>query len=445
MFDNAKEIDLKQLKEFNKELEKDEKAQLLRNAISRTTIKDAIYNQDKTIGLEPVFNIEVKTMSVTNQLSSGRCWLFAATNVLREIVAKKLNLEKFELSQNFMAFYDKLEKINYALEACIDFMDKDPDDRVVAHVLNYPVSDGGQWDMFKDLVKKYGVCPKTAMPETYVSSHTAEHNFIINNAVRKFASIARHMYLEGRQNEVRELKDKVLKELYRSLVIVFGKPCEVFDFEYKDKDGVYHLDKNITPKEFFDKYVGIEIDDYISIINSPTKDKPFYKMFTLDYVGNVIGGSNIHHLNLPMERIKELVINQLKNDEIVWFGSDCGKYSDPTMALWDNDQFDYNLSFNLDFSFTKADALDFHYSSMNHAMVITGVNLKDDKPNKWKIENSWGDKGPNQGYYTASDKWFDDFVYQVVVNKKYLNEKELKALKEKPIHLSPWDPMGTLA
>ncbi len=446
MFTNAKPIDLELLDKYNKEIENDKEAKLLQHALSRSSIKNAIYNQKAIHDLSADFSIQVKTLSATNQQSSGRCWIFAATNLLREIAAKNLNVEKFELSQNYISFYDKLEKINYALEACIDFAPKEHDDRVVAQIVSYPVSDGGQWDMFKDLVKKYGVVPQSVMTETYISNHTREHNYIVNNAIRKFAATAHKMYLEGKsEKEIRALKDKILKELYRSLVIVFGSPVKEFDFEYTDKDNKYHIERNMTPKSFFDKFIGVDMDDYISIINSPTKDKPYYNMFTLDYIGNVIGGSDIHHLNLPMPRIKELVIESLKNNEPVWFGSDCGEFSDSDTSRWAPELFDYELAFNLDLKMSKEDMLDYYSSAMNHAMLITAVNLKDDLPTKWKIENSWGESKPLNGYHVASDSWFDEYVFQVVINKKYLGEKELEALKKEAIHLNPWDPMGTLA
>lgn len=445
MLDNAKELSLEDLKKLKKDVAKDKSAKILQNAASKTNITTIVYNPSGMTGLSDVFNVEVKSLSVCNQKASGRCWIFAALNMLREDLAKKLNVSNIELSQNFVAFYDKLEKINYTLECAIEFIDLPHDDRTVERVLSYPVGDGGQWDMFANLVKKYGLCPKQAMDESYTSSNTREHNFIINTSIRKFAATAKHLHEENRDDEIRPLKDKVLKELYRSLEIVFGTPTEKFDFEYKDNEGKYHIDKNLTPKKFYEKYIGKDIDEYISIINSPTKDKPYYASFTVDYVGNVIGGKPIRHLNLPMDEIKDLVIKQLKNNEVVWFGSDCSKYGDRTIGLWAPEQYDYELAFNLDLAMTKEDMLDYYQSAMNHAMVITAVNIEKDKPTKWRIENSWGSDAGKNGYYTASDRWFDDYVYQVVVHKKYLTKEMLDAYNKDVIHLHPWDPMGTLA
>lgn len=445
MLENAKRIDNEMLKKFKKDFDKDKLARAMQNAASSTNLSTLAYVPTSKVGNTHQFSIDIKTMKATNQKSSGRCWIFAATNVLREMVAKKINSTDFELSQNYLAFYDKLEKINYALESVIDLCDRDHDDRTLAHIIGYPVGDGGQWDMFKSLVKKYGVVPKNVMDETFSSSNTRDSDMLINNMIRKFASIACKLKRENKDEEIRNLKDKYLEDLYRLLVISFGKPVEKFDFEYVDKDGKYHLVKNLTPLKFFEKYIGIDIDDYVSLINSPTLDKPFYSTFTVDYVGNVIGGNDIHYLNLPIEELKDIAIKSLKGGDIVWFGSDCGKFGSREGGLWDPLQYDYELAYGLDVYMDKADMLDYRHSAMNHAMVITGVNLKDDLPTKWKIENSWGTESGIGGYYTATDKWFDSFVYQIVVNKKYLTPEQIKCLDKKPIHLNPWDPMGTLA
>ena len=445
MLENAKSIDNELLKKFKKDFEKDKVARVMELAASKTTLSQIAYVPKSKVGTSHQFSIDIKTMKATNQKSSGRCWIFAATNLLREIVGKKIDVSDFELSQNYIAFYDKLEKINYALESVIDLCYRDHDDRTFNHIVSYPVGDGGQWDMFKSLVKKYGVVPKNVMDETYASSNTRDSSTLINNMIRKFASIANKLARDNKYDEIRDIKNKYLEDLYRLLVISFGSPIEKFDFEYVDKDGKYHLVKNLTPLKFYEKFVGIDIDDYVSLINSPTADKPFYETFTVDYVGNVIGGNDIFYLNVPMEELKDAVIRSLKDNEIVWFGSDCGKFSNREEGLWSMDQYDYMTTLGLDIIMDKADMLDFSHSAMNHAMVITGVNLEKDKPTKWKIENSWGTDVAKSGYYTATDAWFDNFVYQAVVNKKYLTEEQKKCLEKKPHHLNPWDPMGTLA
>lgn len=439
------EIDQKELKDFKTNYEKDTKNKVVKNALTKNPISEIVYDAKNEKDVINDFSIEVKTLPVCNQKQSGRCWIFAACNVLREKIAKELNLENFEISQNYIAFYDKLEKSNYLLSSIIDLIKNSPDERVLMHLLVNGVSDGGQWDMFTNIVKKYGIVPKNVMKETKQSSGTRESNILINSLIRQFAANAQKLYEEGKEKEIPQLKENVLFKIYSLLLNSFGVPPKKFDFEYTDKDGKYEIIKDFTPKTFFDRFVGDSIDEYVSIINSPTKDKPYYKAYTIEYLNNVIEGKPITHLNLPMDRVKELIIEQLKNGEIVWFGSDVSNYRDRELGIWDDLSYDYMSAFGFDIKFSKEKMLDYHESCMNHAMVLTGVNLKEGVPNRWKIENSWGSESGNKGYYMMSGNWFDSYVYQAVINKKYLTEDEKKALTKPLIKLSPWDPMGTLA
>ena len=391
------------------------------------------------------FDINIKTLPAANQKASGRCWLFAATNVCREVIAKKLNLANFELSQSYLAFYDRLEKSNYLLEAVIELIDKEYDDRTLAFLLQNGVGDGGQWDMFVSLANKYGLCPKNVYPETNTSSATRETAQLINFSIRKFASDARALYLEKGLEAVRKEKEEVLNKIYFLLINAYGLPPEKFDFEYTDKDGNYHIEKGFDALSFKEKYLGDSLNDYVSLINAPTKDKAFGKTYTIQYLGNVVGGKQVTHLNVTMDRMKELILKQLKDDRIVWFGSDVGFYGEREEGVWDDTRFDLNTPFGLDLKMNKGESLDYHASQMNHAMCITGVSFKEGIPSKWKIENSWGKDRAKDGYYIMSKSWFDQFVYQAVVDKKYLNKEELKALEGQPVVLQPWDPMGSLA
>jgi bleomycin hydrolase len=426
----------------NKQYKKSKNLNTLRRAIAKNDINSSTYNIEYEGKDKFNFSIDIPTMSATNQKQSGRCWIFAGLNFLREIVAKKYNIENFEFSQNYVAFYDKLEKINFILEKSIELRHKDADDRVVVWLLSSAIADGGQWDMFVNVVEKYGLVSKDAMPETNASNGTRQMNYLINSMLRKFNAKIRN---ETNESKIRDIKDKTMEDAYNLLCTCFGVPPTKFDFEYVDKDKKYHLDKNVLPLEFYNNYVGDVLKNYVSIINAPTKDKPFNKMYTVDYLGNVIDGKDIKYLNLEMKEFKELVLKQLTNKELVWFGSDCSQYGDRAKGHWDDRLFSYNESFEIDFDLTKEESLMYRHSAMNHAMVLTGVNVVDRKPTKWKIENSWGSDVANKGYYMCSDSWFDRFVYQAVIDKKYLNDAQKKALKSKPIHLNPWDPMGTLA
>ncbi len=438
-------LDQKRLEELCEAYEKDPKSALVRHALSRNPISEIVYNSDAKRKIEPAFSVEVKTMAAANQRSSGRCWIFAGLNVLREVVAAKLGLKGFELSQNYISLFDKIEKANFALESVISLADREPTDRVFQFILSSPVSDGGQWDMFVNLVAKYGLLPKCAFPETFQSENTRETNFLVNAAIRDFAHKAHLLALEGKDKEIRALKDEVMGKIYDMYLSAFGVPPQEFDFEYIDKDDAYHIEKGLTPLSFFQKYIGDSIYELQSCINSPTADKPFGRNFTVDYLGNVVEGKRINHLNLEMERLKELIVAQLKDGCPVWFGSDVSFYRDRGLPAWDSRSFDYASAFGFDIDFEKGAMLDFRHSAMNHAMVITGVDLVEGKPTRWKIENSWGEDNGIKGYYTMSDVWFDRFVYQAVLLKKYLSEEERKATEAEPIHLDPWDPMGTLA
>ena len=431
-------------KELNN-YKKDDKNTIIRHALVKNSLYTVAASQDEIKEMDFNFDINIKTLPAANQKASGRCWLFAATNVCREVIAKKLNLANFELSQSYLAFYDRLEKSNYLLEAVIELIDKDYDDRTLAFLLQNGVGDGGQWDMFVSLANKYGLCPKNVYPETNTSSATRETAQLINFSIRKFASDAKALYLEKGLEAVRKEKDNVLNKIYFLLVNAYGLPPEKFDFEYTDKDGNYHIEKGFGALSFKDKYLGDSLNDYVSLINAPTKDKAFGKTYTIQYLGNVVGGKQVTHLNVTMDRMKELILKQLKDDRIVWFGSDVGFYRENDEGVWDDTRFDLNTPFGLDLKMNKGESLDYHASQMNHAMCITGVSFKEGIPSKWKIENSWGKDRAKDGYYMMSASWFDQFVYQAVVDKKYLNKDELKALEGEAVVLKPWDPMGSLA
>ena len=413
---------------------------ITRRALVKNKISDLTRVNEQTEFTRDMFSINLKTLPVTNQKQSGRCWIFAGCNVIREKIAKKYNLKNFEISQNYIAFYDKLEKCNYLLEKIIELKDCKKDDRTLDGLLNDGIQDGGQWDLFVNIVNKYGIVPKSVFQETFQSSNTREIDGLLNKYIRKFAFEIRYNVVN-----LEESKTKYMQNIYKILCSCFGVPPKKFSFEYVDKDGNYGIIKDLTPIMFYREISGINLDEYISIINSPTDDKPFNKVYTVDYIGNVIEGNEILYLNLPIERLKKLAIEQLKNGEPVWFGSDCTKAMDIDDGVWDDVSFDIDTLFQIDSNMTKEASLDTRESAMNHAMVITGVNIDNETPTKWKIENSWGDKKANEGYHVATDSWFTKFVYQVVINKKYLTEEERNLLNTEKIRLKPWDPMGTLA
>lgn len=442
-------INKEDIASFHKNYRHHPNSSVLENTVTKNGVRNASFNWHSIADNTPHFSIDLKTGDVADQKQSGRCWMFAALNTMRHDMQQKFNLpDNFELSQAYQFFWDKFEKSNYFYQNVIKTAKKPTDSRKVSWLMNEPQNDGGQWDMLCTLISKYGVMPKAAMPESFNSSNSRGIDEVLNNKLRHDAVILRKMINEDHANEeaIDETRRKMLNENYRMLAYTFGEPVSHFDFEYRTKkDNEFHRDTNLTPQEFFKKYVGWNLDDYISIIQAPTADKKYHQTYTIDMLGNVVGGREIKHLNLPMDEFKQLAIEQLKNGESVWFGSDVIKYSETKLGIMALNTYDYDKLFDVDLEMTKAEALDYGESMMDHAMVITGVDLVDGKPTKWKVENSWGNKVGHKGYFVMSDDWMDKYCYQVVINKKYLSEDLKRDYAKTPVVLKPWDPMGTLA
>ena len=442
-----KEITALTLEKMEQEFDANAAHKLAMNAATKSGITTLLRDADLEKRERFSFSIDLEAGKVTNQKQSGRCWMFAALNTMRVEVMKKLNLENMELSQNYTLFYDKLEKANYFLESILDTVDEPTDGRLISWLLMAPLNDGGQWDMLANIIRKYGIVPKEAMPETFSSSCTREITPWMTKKLREFACTLRTAYAKGASmEELQEKKQEMMSVIYRMLVIALGKPPKTFTWETRDKDKQFIRIADITPQQFFAEYVGWNLDDYVSIINAPTQDKPFHHSYTVQYLGNVTEGHIVRHLNLPIEEMKKLAITQMQDGQVVWFGCDVGQFHEKDLGIMDTDGIQAGLLFDTDFPMTKAQRLDYGESLMTHAMVFTGVNLdKAGKPNRWKVENSWGEDRGNKGFYIMSDRWFDEYMYQVVVNKKYLSKEQLKAYEEEPTVLAPWDPMGSLA
>ena len=410
---------------------------LMASAVSRAAVENDVHE----------YSVSLEQGDITNQKQSGRCWMFAALNTMRYQVMKKCNLKTFELSQAYLFFWDKLEKSNYFLESILETVELPTSSRLVSYLLTAPVGDGGQWDMLCNLVKKYGVVPKTAYPESKASSGSREMDSTLTEKLREDACILCRMYKERMDMDaIRERKTEMLNEIYRLLCICLGEPPKSFTFEYRDEDKNFHRETGLTPKSFFEKYVGINLDDYVSLINAPTSDKPYGHSYTVKYLGNVREGNAVRYLNLPIEELKKAAIAQLKDGQPVWFGCDVGKHSDRDSGVMDLDIRSLETLLDTKFTMTKAERLDYGQSLMTHAMVFQGVNLDENgQPNRWRVENSWGKDPGKDGYYLMTDRWFDEYMYQIVVNKKYLTNEQLAAYQSEPTELEPWDPMGSLA
>ena len=423
--------------------QKNAKFSAVENAATKNGLLNALENRASHAANLPVFSVDLTNDPVSNQKQSGRCWMFAALNTFRHKILTEFKLENFELSQAYTFFWDKYEKSNWFLEQIIGTSDLEIGDRKLKFLLDVPQQDGGQWDMVVALFQKYGVVPKDIYPESISSSASRELDQYLNKILRQDAQILRDLIQNG--VDVAAKKAELLQEIFNYLAMTLGLPPQKFDFEYRDKDDQFHKFEDITPQAFYEKFVDIKLDDYVSVINAPTTDKPYNKSYTVEFLGNVIGARDVRHLNVEMDRFKKLAIAQMQAGETVWFGCDVGQVSNRQDGLLTMDAYDFS-AMDLDFTQDKASRLDYSESLMTHAMVLTGVDL-DAAGNslKWKVENSWGEKVGKKGYFTASDAWMDEYTYQIVVRKEFLTAEELAAYDAEPEVLLPWDPMGALA
>lgn len=421
-----------------------------KNAVSSVGIRAAARVPEGVARNALTFDVEVTQGERCNQERSGRCWMFASLNTMRYRIIKKYNLKTFELSQAYPLFWDKLEKSNWFFENVLDTLDEPLDGRLVSYLLADPIGDGGQWDMFKSLVKKYGVVPKEAMPETACSRNTREMDSYLTRYLRGAAKRLRESHAAGvAADDLAAMKKEMMGDVYHLLVTCLGEPPASFGVRLRDKDGKLALSGTFTPAAFFDEAVGMDVDDYVSLISAPTADKPFGHTYTVSRLGNVVEDGGVRYLNLPIHRLKECAVAQLHEDLPVWFGCDVGQSYLREEGVMDTAALDVDglFGFPVEGCMDRAERLDYGESLMTHAMVLEGVNLDEaGRPTLWKVENSWGADHGRDGFDTLSDAWFDEYVYQVVVDKRHLTDEERVAYEtEEPRVLAPWDPMGSLA
>ena len=419
----------------------------MENAISHNGLLASLEKRSAAVENTPIFSLDLTKDKVSDQKASGRCWMFAALNTFRHKMIAGFQLEDFELSQAHTFFWDKYEKSNWFLEQVIATADQELTSRKVKFLLDTPQQDGGQWDMVVSLFEKYGVVPKSVYPESISSSNSRELNQILNKLLRQDAQILRELAADGvESSELQAKKEELLQEVFNFLAMSLGLPPRQFDFSYRDKDNHFHSESGLTPLTFYQKYVDLKLDDYVSIINAPTADKPYGRSYTVEMLGNVVGSKPVRYLNVEMGRLKELAIAQMQAGETVWFGSDVAQSSNRKAGVMAEGMHDFTASMDIRLTQDKAGRLDYSESLMTHAMVLTGVDLDENgKAKKWKVENSWGEKVGNKGYFVASDAWMDEYTYQIVVRKEFLTATELAAYKAEPLVLAPWDPMGALA
>ena len=442
-----KEIDSRVLETFETSFDKDPKNSLAMNAVTESGISPVALSRGDANRINYTFSHQVNAPEVTNQEKSGRCWLFSGLSFLAIEAMKKLNVKTFELSQIYQMFFDKLEKANYFLENIIETRDEPVGSRIVMWLLADPIPDGGQWHMFVNLIDKYGVVPKSFMQETKNSNDTRPMNTFLEMKLREYAKKLRDMYAGNDDLEaLYSMKENFIEEFYRMLVIFLGKPPADIYWGWRDKDEKFHRHGRMTPKEFYDEYIGLDLDSYVCLINAPTMDKPFDRTFTVKHLGNVIGGRPILYLNVDMKTLRNATVDMIKDDHAVWFGCDVGQMLARDLGAMDLRVYDYDLVFGTGLNLEKASRLDYGCSKMTHAMLLAGVDLDESgSPLKWRVENSWGTKVGDKGFMCMTDEWFEQYLYEVAVDRKYLAPELLKALEAKPIALEPWDPMGSLA
>ncbi len=485
----SEELSDKFIKKLQKDFKMDTHTRAMYNAITNTDINTLALNRDLLRDHNDYFSNKVTVKKISNQKSSGRCWLFAALNNIRHEVVKKHKIKDFEFSHIYLTFWDKLEKANVFYERIIEFRDRDMMDRELVFVLKTPLGDGGYWENAKDLIQKYGVVPNEVMPETHSSNKTRTMNKVMFRKLRVDAVKLRKMAAKGKNvKHLRKAKEKMLAEVYRMLVMNLGQPPKTFDWRYEpkdkddddddedgdhdddddedhdedgdhdddeddDEDGDHdddededeaYEDKSIiitgyTPKRFYDEFVGLDLDEYVNIFNDAAH--PISKRYQIALTRSFTDGHDLDYANVSLETLKSIAIKSLRGETPLWFAVDVSPNQNGDKGVMKNDLYDYEAIFDVDLKMTRAELALFRQNVPNHGMNLIGVDIQNEKPVKWLIENSWGGDKGNKGLWTMYDGWFDANVYCVIAKKEYVPEEVLKIFEQDPIVLPVWDPM----
>ena len=414
----------------------------LRTALAGSSINQLAKNPNNPASSDTYFSHSVPSKGITDQQSSGRCWLFTGMNVMRAKMIKKYNLGAFQFSQSYSFFYDQLEKSNLFLQAVIDNAHKPMDDKLVEWLFKNPLSDGGTFCGVQDVMMKYGVVPAEAMPESYNANNTSRMSAIIALKLREYGLALRQGAAQGQKPAVLEKrKVEMLSTIYRILSTCLGEPPTTFKWTMKDANGRPVSTKEYTPKSFYDEYVGEDLkNNYVMLMNDPSR--PYHRTYTIDMDRHSYDGAQWTYLNLPIEEIKPLAIASIKDSTMMYFSCDVGKFYDSKTGVLCTENFDYATLFDTDFPLDKADRIRTFASASSHAMTLMAVDLDaDGKPTKWKVENSWGPNSGVAGHLIMTDKWFDEYMFRVVIEKRFVPEKLLKLYKHEPTRLPAWDPL----
>lgn len=416
------------------------------NAVTRVGVDEVALDHAVVTGISTSVSHRIDDWKVTNQKKSGRCWLFAALNLMRTGAKKELGVKEFEFSQNHAMYWDKLERANYFLESVLQTADAPADDRLVAFLLETVLGDGGQWNMAVSLFTKHGVVPKESMPETQSSSDTDRMNSVLQTVLRRGAHHLRELVALGvNAAELQAARQVVVADVHRVLTIHLGTPPTSIDWQWTDDEKEFHRVGRLTPQEFFARYVTLDLADYVCLVDDPRPEHPKGATLTVEHLGNVVGGEPVLYLNVEIGTAKKAAMESIVDGEPVWFGCDVGQQMHRTEGVWDAALYDYAGVYGTELAMDKQTRVRHHDSLMTHAMLLTGVDVLDGRSRRWRVENSWGTTGGAEGYYTMNDSWFDEHVFEVVVSKQRLSAELVAALDSEPTVLPAWDPMGALA
>lgn len=405
---------------------------------------EGMLHVEKAKGTSFEFSLDVNSQDVTNQKKSGRCWMFAALNILRQHLQKAHKLpSEFELSESYLFFFDKLEKSNYFYQNMIELADRPFSDPLLRHRLAQPQQDGGDWCLMTALIDKYGVVPKDQMGESSCTEDSSQLDSVLNRKLRKDAAHLRSCVAQGYDEESLEKERiKLLKEVYRLLAIALGEPPTEIEWEYRDTDKEFHQVPCMTPVDFYKKFIGLDLNNFVVLEDIPSA--PYGKLYGIEMSGNMVGGRPNRYLNIPSSQMRDIVISQLKDGYGVWFASDVMKQCDRQAGILNMKLYDFSTLFGVNLDMDKKMMFDYCESLPTHGMVISGVDIRDGKPTRWKIENSWGTEIGENGYYVMGDNWFDDYVYGIAIDKKYLTDEQRAVFETEPEILPFWNTVNPI-
>ena len=413
---------------------------VIERAVRKNGIKATSEDPEISQRLHRVFSHEIKTGKVSNQKHSGRCWSFATLNTLRHKFALKYHFKDFELSQNYLFFWDRIERANKFFDNILATAHYPFRDRLVNFYLSSAETDGGQWANAASIIEKYGVVPHYVMPDTHNTEDTTDIGEVLTYMMKKDGLALRKLVHENAgDEEIRTIRHQMMNDVYRACAYAFGEPPAQFDLEYRDDDHNYHYDGKMTPIDFYHQYFDTDLHDYVVVTNAP--DHEYGQVYFLPSQDNVNGGIPIQFVNVPFKDLQTVVLNQLDGNETIWVGNDILQQMDRKRGLMDAKLYRREELLGIDFTMNKKERLETHQAAVTHAMTLTGYNMVNGQPNRWKIENSWGDKNGDQGYFVMSQDWFEQYTYEAVINKKYLTDEIKEIAKQTPIQLPAWDSL----